>query len=199
MNGLSAFVLRHKLAVSLAWLVLFLAGAATPGRLSGALDQDFTFPGTDADRANRAVLTAYGAGGTEYPLVPVVRLPAGTPPDATAQAFDAAAQADPTVRVVAYPSTKDERFLGEDGRTQFGLVFVPSAGHGPTKGPAVTAAMQSALPPGSTVHVTGLGALNTGGNTGSGTSVLTETLLGGLGALAVLAFVFASLLALLPL
>ncbi|NMO51629.1 MMPL family transporter [Actinoplanes sp. TBRC 11911] len=199
MNGLSAFVLRHKLAVTLAWLVVFLAGAATAGRLSGALDQDFTFPGTDADRANRAVLTAYGAGGTEYPLVPVVTLPAGTPPDATRDAFAAAAQADPSVRVVSYPSTKDNRFLGSDGRTQFALVFVPSAGHGPGKGAGVTAAIQTALPPGSTVHVTGIGALNTGGNTGSGTSVLTETLLGGLGALAVLAFVFASLLALLPL
>jgi RND superfamily putative drug exporter len=201
MNGLSAFVLRHKLAVALAWLVVFLAGAATAGRLSGALNQEFTFPGTDADRANRAVLTAYGAGATEYPLVPVVTLPAGTPPDATRNAFDAAAKADPAVRVVSYPSTRDNRFVGSDGRTQFGLVFVPSMGHGGgnDRAPAITAAMTRTLPPGSTVHVTGLGALNTGGNTGSGTSVLTETLLGGLGALAVLAFVFASLLALLPL
>ena len=204
MNGLSAFVLRHKLAVSLAWLVVFLAGAATAGRLSGALNQDFTFPGTDAERANQAILAAYGNGAAAYPLVPVVTLPAGTPPEdpAVREAFEATARADPTVRVVSYQSTGDRRFVGTDGRTQFGLVFTgPAAPHGggTDQAPRITAAMAAVLPPRSTVRVTGLSELETVGNTGSGTSVLTETLIGGLGALAVLAFVFASLLALLPL
>jgi RND superfamily putative drug exporter len=129
MNGLSAFVLRHKLAVSLAWLVLFLAGAATAGRLSGALTQDFSFPGTEAERADRAILATYGTHAGAYPLVPVITLPAGTAPEdpAVRKAFEAAGA---TGRVVSYPSTGDRRFIGADGRTQFGLVFVPDLGHG---------------------------------------------------------------------
>jgi RND superfamily putative drug exporter len=201
MNGLSAFVLRHKLAVSLAWLVLFLAGAATAGRLSGALTQDFTFPGTEAERADRAIVATYGTPTDAYPLVPVITLPAGTAPEdpAVRKAFEATGA---TGRVVSYPSTGDRRFIGTDGRTQFGLVFVPGEGHGgggKERAAAVTQVMAKALPAGSTVRVTGISELATVGNTGSGTSVLTETLIGGLGALAVLAFVFASLLALLPL
>ncbi len=49
------------------------------------------------------------------------------------------------------------------------------------------------------MQVTGLDALAAGGSSGQGPGVLAETLLGGLGALAVLAFVFGSALALVPL
>jgi MMPL family len=71
---------------------------------------------------------------------------------------------------------------------------------GPDLGPGITATLARALPAqaGWTVRVTGLDELELGGNT-SGPAVLGETLLGALGALGVLAFVFGSLLALVPL
>ena len=78
MNRFSHFILRHKLAVTLAWLVVFLAGGAAAGRLSGHLSHEFSFPDTAAGRANHAILTTYGNGATTYPLVPVVTLAAGT-------------------------------------------------------------------------------------------------------------------------
>jgi RND superfamily putative drug exporter len=198
----SHFVLRHKLAVTLSWLVLFLAGAAVSSRLSGHLSHDFAFPNTDADKANHAILTAYGNGANTHPLVPVVVLARGTTADdpALTRAFDAAA-ITPQMRVVSYPSTGDRRFIGADGRTVFGLVFTPPANGAskPDYAAQITRAMANALPAGATVHITGVTELSTVGNTGSGTSVLTETLIGALGALAVLAFVFGSLLALVPL
>jgi RND superfamily putative drug exporter len=198
----SRFVLRHRLAVTLSWLVLFIAGGVAAGSLSGQLSHDFSFPGTDADRANAAILSSYGNGAGAYPLVPVVVLPAGTSVDdpSVGRAF-AAAALTPRLRVVSYPSTGDRRFIGTDGRTVFGLVFLPppAGGSTPDYGAGIAGAMTPVLPAGATVHVTGISELSTVDDTGSGSSVLTETLLGGLGALVVLAFVFGSLLALVPL
>jgi RND superfamily putative drug exporter len=203
MTRFSHVVLRHKLAVALAWVVLFLAGGVAAGQLSGHLTHQFSFPGTAADKANQAILTSYGNGASTYPMVPVVVLPRGTSADdpAVRRAFDAAA-VSPQLRVVSYPSTGDRRFVGADGRTVFGLIFVPptTGTPAPDRASQVIRAMSSALPAGATVRVTGLDELATvDTDTGSGTGVLTETLIGGLGALVVLAFVFSSLLALVPL
>src|SRR3954454_24110916 len=62
----------------------------------------------------------------------------------------------------------------------------------------VQTAVAAQAPPGSAVGVTGMDALAAGDDSG-GNSVLVETLLGAVGALAVLLFVFASLLAFMPL
>jgi RND superfamily putative drug exporter len=202
MTRFSHFVLRHRLAVALFWLVLLVAGGAAAGKLSGHLSHDFSFPGAAGDTANQAILTTYGNGASTYPLVPVVVLPGSTTVDdpALRRAFEAAA-ITPRMRVVSYPSTGDRSFIGNDGRTVFGLVFPPPAegGSTPDYGTQITTAMSGALPPGATVRVTGLDELSTVDNTGTGTGVLTETLIGSLGALVVLAFVFGSLLALIPL
>ncbi len=202
MTRFSHFVLRHKLVVTLSWLVLFLAGGAAAGRLSGQLSHDFSFPGTAADKANHAILARYGNGAGTYPLVPVVTLPNGTGVDdpSVGRAFEAAG-ISPHMRVVSYPSTGDRRFVGGHGRTVFGLVFAPPDYRASTTdyGTRIAGAMSRVLPPGATVHVTGITELSTVGDTGSGSGVLTETLIGALGALVVLAFVFGSLLALVPL
>src|SRR6202007_1049449 len=64
---------------------------------------------------------------------------------------------------------------------------------------AIRSALAAAAPADATVGVTGEDALAAGNSSGNGPGVLAETFLGGLGALAVLAFVVASLLAFLPL
>src|SRR5947208_3137031 len=58
---------------------------------------------------------------------------------------------------------------------------------------------QFALPPGSTVAVTGMNELASGGQAREGFGVLAETLLAGAAALGVLLFVFGSALAVVPL
>jgi RND superfamily putative drug exporter len=204
MERLSRFLLRHRLAIGLFWLAVLAVGVVTAGSVSGRLSTDFSLPGAKSYEANQAILRLYGNGGDARPLVPVVTLPAGTTVDspgvrpALERAFSAVSR-DPRLRVVSWATTGDRAFVSSDERTTFGLVFPPQTGpNGPDLGPAVTEAMRGALPAAATLRVTGFDELSAGDGNG-GTGVLTETLLGGLGALAVLAFVFGSLLALIPL
>ncbi|HEX6675291.1 MAG TPA: MMPL family transporter [Actinomycetes bacterium] len=203
MNWLSGFVLRHRLAVGLFWLVVLVVGMVGAGQVGDRLSTEFSLPGAKSYEADQAILRTYGNGGQAVPLVPVVTLPEGSTVaspgvrSALVRAFGAAGGG--RMRVVSWASTGDRRFVAADGRTTFGLVFPPPTGFGgPDFGPAVAGAMRAALPHGATVHVTGLGELSAGGESG-GSGVLAETLVGGLGALAVLAFVFGSLLAFVPL
>jgi RND superfamily putative drug exporter len=209
MPRLTQFLLRHKLAVVAAWLVVLVAGGAAAGAVPSRLSQEFSFPGQEGYEANVAILETYGNGGPGNPLVPVVTLPAGTTVDgqgvagALERAFDGVA-ADPRLRVLAWPATTDDRRLVTDGgRTVYGLVWGPfqgPEGGDPAMAEALGDGLRRALPAGTEVQVTGLDALRTAAATEpAGTGVLVETLAGGLGALVVLAFVFGSFLALVPL
>jgi len=209
MPRLTQFLLRHKLAVVAAWLAVLVAGGAAAGAVPSRLSQAFSFPGQEGYEANVAILETYGNGGPGNPLVPVVTLPAGTTVDgqgvagALERAFDGVA-ADPRLRVLAWPATTDDRRLVTDGgRTVYGLVWGPfqgPEGGDPAMAQALGEGLRRALPAGTDVQVTGLDALRTAAATEpAGTGVLVETLAGGLGALVVLAFVFGSFLALVPL
>src|SRR5215216_4219118 len=199
MPRLTTFLLRHKLAVVAAWLVVLVAGGAAAGAVPSRLSQEFSFPGQEGYEANVAILETYGTGGPGSPLVPVVTLPQGTTVDssgmaeALGRAFDGVA-ADPRLRVLAWPvTTGDRRLVVEDGRTVYGLVWGPFQGvEGADPALAATLAdgLRRALPPGTGVQVTGLDALRT---------AAAEEPAGGLGALVVLAFVFGSFLAVVPL
>jgi RND superfamily putative drug exporter len=206
---LSRFLLGHKRAVLGAWLLVLVAGMAAAGAVSGRLSQEFAFPGEEGYEANVAILRAYGTGGPGSPLVPVVTLPAGLTVDspgvrpALAAAFGAIA-GDPRLRVLAWPATtEDRRLVAGGGRTVFALVWQPWRGMdaGASElAPAIAERLRAALPAGSSVRVTGIEELAAGAESQPGdTGVLVETLVGGVGALVVLAFVFGSLLALVPL
>ncbi len=213
MEALTGFVLRHRRLVGLFWLVAFVVGGYASSVLSSHLSQSFEIPGTGSDIADAAIVAHYRSGGPETPLVPVIRLPAGmtaSQPGPRADllaGFAAVARIGATgqaaSRVVSYASTGDRGFVSADGRTTFGLMFTPTNGNSlqdpviPTA--AVRATLLHYLPPGSQVQVTGLSPLTTSGGSRSGPGVQGEIVIGALGALAVLAFVFASLLAVVPL
>jgi putative drug exporter of the RND superfamily len=209
MPRLSEFLLRHKLAVVAAWLVVLVAGVAAAGMVPGRLSQDFTFPGEEGYEANVAILRTYGNGGPGTPMVPVVTLPAGTTVDSPGarEALDrvfTGIAGDQRLRVLAWPATTDDRRLVVDGgRTVYALVWGPyqgPEGGSGDLGPVLGEGLRGALPAGSTVRVTGLDELTAeAGSEPADTGVLVETLVGGLGALVVLAFVFGSFLALVPL
>jgi len=201
--SLTRFVLRHRKLVILGWLVLMVAGGASSQKAIDRLNFDFSLPGQPGYETSKQILAAYGNGGDTAPLVPVLTLPAGSRVQdqrtEVAAAFAAVQKAVPSTRLVSYGNTGDERFVTGNGRSTFGLLFVPmQQGFVPFSKEPVAAALQQAAPPGSTVQVTGLDELASGGDS-EGPGVLAETLFGGLGALAVLAFVFASFLALIPL
>jgi putative drug exporter of the RND superfamily len=211
MASLTRWVLAHKRLVLGLWLVIAIGGLAAMRPAGDALSDEFNLPGTEAFIANSRVAAVYGNGGDVAPLVPVVTLPKGKTvdsPGVAGQLKAALAKVEaalPNARLASYASTHDRAFVSDDGRTTFALVSIPARG-GVDPGQAEARTAQAALAGvtvgGSPVQVTGLDALRAaaadGGN-GGGTSVVVEALVAGVGALVVLAFVFASFMALVPL
>ena len=208
MEKLTRWVLHHKLIVVLFWVVVTLIGFASASGLSNVLSKDFSLPGQPGYEANQALLQQYGNGGISPPLVAVVKLPEGqsaTAPAAEAQmaaALTAVQKSAPDIRVVGYPGTRDKRCVSADGSTTFAYIYapvVPGFELKPTAYPQITAALNSRTVAGQPIQLTGIALLSGGGGSSNGPSLLTEVLLGGVGALIVLAFVFASFLAVVPL
>src|SRR3974390_1234688 len=78
MNALTTFVLRHRRLVMLAWLIVALAGAATPGSTTKRLSTEFKLPGKASYIADSKISALYGGTGGNVPLVVAVSAPAGT-------------------------------------------------------------------------------------------------------------------------
>ena len=210
MNALTHFVLDHKRLVLGLWLVVTLAAIAALGPANSALSQQFSAPGLEASEVNQAVAEIYGSGGDIAPIVPVVKLPAGTTvdsPGVTRQLDAALAKVEhavPHARIASYASTRDRAFVSGDGRTTFALVYIPAKGGvnpGWVEAQAAQTALANVTVGGAPVTVTGLDALRSsaGESEGNGTGVLIGTLLAALGALFVLVFVFRSFMAFMPL
>ncbi|HEV2361693.1 MAG TPA: MMPL family transporter, partial [Acidimicrobiales bacterium] len=165
------------------------------------LSYDFSLPGQNAYVAGLAEQHAFGSGGLTTPTLIVARAPSGSVAahfGDLSRAVAADAAANPAVRLVSTTSA-GRSFVTRDGSTAVVYLFTP-----PNKSlgtdPLVTAAVSglSTRLPGWTVGQTGVDALAAGGAK-HGPGVLIETVVGGVGALVVLAFVFASVLALVPL
>ncbi|MGI8714401.1 MAG: MMPL family transporter, partial [Solirubrobacteraceae bacterium] len=206
MQSLTRFVLRHKLLIVVSWLALAVAGAMTVGATTGRLTTSFAMPGA-ASRADAQIQALYRHNGSQDPTIPVITLPPGvtihTPGVAARldRAFAAARQVVASARVADYQSTRDGAFVTHDGRSTYALIFTPQ--NNPIAPDALTAQIQRAVHatalPSWQVRVTGIQALVNTKPTGQGSGVVAEAMLGALGALVVLAFVFASFLALVPL
>ena len=201
---LARFVLAHRRLVVLLWLLLLPAGIYGASHVSNRLKADFSLPGQPGYETAQKITHLYGNGGDTTPTVVVVTLPRGQTAARDARplgrAFDQARAAVPRDRIVDYAATGDPRFITADGRSTFALLFSPAGKGfgGPAIPPKFDNALSRALPPGTQVGFTGLDHLANGGSS-KGPGVLVETLIGAAGALAVLAFVFASMLALVPL
>jgi putative drug exporter of the RND superfamily len=211
MTTLTRWVLRHKKLVLGFWVVLALAGFTAMKPAGDALSTSFDIPGSEASDANTRIAEVYGSGGDVAPIVPVVTLPKGTTVDSPGVAGElegalAKVQAAlPDARVASYASTHDRAFVSKDGRTTFALISIPALG-GVDPGQAEARRAQAALAGmtvgGSPVEVTGLDALRAAAanaDKGGGASLAVEAAVAGGGALLVLAFVFASWMAIVPL
>jgi putative drug exporter of the RND superfamily len=212
MSSLTRWVLSHKRTVVLAWVVLTIAGIAAAGPASDALKPEFSVPNKEGWETNVTIAERYrGTGGESTPLVPVVTIPEGKSVDSPdvqrdLEAMDARLErALPQARIASYASTGDETFVSDDGRTTYALVHPtpdPDAnfGENPRAARNARAALEGATVAGEPVKLTGFDALSEdSGGENEGPGVLLEAVLGGVGALIVLAFVFASLLAFVPL
>ena len=196
-------VLHHRRAVMVAWLVVFLAGGFAAGQVSNRLKFTFSLPGQPGYETAHRITQLYGNGGETSPDIAVVTPPSGqtvaSDQAAIDRAFAGVRSALPAVRIVDYGVTHDSSFITSGGRSEYALVLTPQPnGFSNTSIPKQVEAMLSSSLPGYGIGTTGIDQLASGGES-KGPGVLLETVIGGLGALAVLAFVFASLLALLPL
>src|SRR6266536_2794081 len=208
-SGLTTFVLRRRRWIVVAWLIVTVAGFASLGSTTKRLSTEFKLPGEPSYITDTKISALYqDEGGGEINSPPIIVVAVTAPAGGTAapaeadKVLSAASASIPGSRLADQFNTGDGHFSTEDGRTSFGLVFTPktAVGEGSGQGLAstITAAAAAVAPPGWHTGVTGLALLVSGGS-GKGTSVLTETLLGGIGALAVLAFVFGSFIAFVPL
>jgi putative drug exporter of the RND superfamily len=204
MRRWAEFILRHRRAVVAVCGLVLVVGSALASKTTSRLTVDFSLPGQPGSQTADKINQAFGNGGNTSPYLVTVTLPAGqtiTGREAqVAKAFDAVATSVPSVRVIDEANTGDKAFRTRDDRTAFALVFYrfnPSPSQQLLTTPIRNAA-ETAKPAGAAVGVTGEDLLASGGDS-NGPGVLGETLLGAVGALAVLLFVFASFLAFLPL
>jgi putative drug exporter of the RND superfamily len=210
MQRLTRTVLHHKRLVAVGWILLTLVGIFAAGPASSALDQRFSVPGREGWDASQEIQQLYGNGGETLPLVPVVELKQGetvTSPgvrDQLRKLEDTARKAVPDSRVAGFGSTGDRTFVSRDGRTAFVYVFPPRSddpfGNNTDRQRALRDAVQGQTIAGAPVNLTGYDALyDSSGEGDDGPGVLLEAVIGGVGALIVLLFVFGSALAFVPL
>lgn len=201
MEGLSNWVLRRRGLVGLIWLVVAVVGVVVAPSVSSRMKSGAHFS-SPTSTATQTIAARYGDAASNpgvlvlnFPGRETVRSPAvGRELGAIDRAV---AKAAPRDRLVSYASTGSELLDGRGGRSSIVLVFPPTQGNN-MDASAMTAVIHAAevAAPTLTIHGTSLNALASGKPKKGGSSVLSELLIGALGALA---WVFGSLLAFLPL
>jgi putative drug exporter of the RND superfamily len=206
MVRLTEFVLRHRRLVMLFWLLMFGVGIAAAGKTSERLTVDFSLPGQPGYETEKQILEIYGNGGSNPPTIAVATVPEGSSVDdnmdAVTAVLDDVQTALPATRILSYADTDDPVFLTDDGRTTYALVYPEPFESFTDVGPDV--AMRPILEKASADTdiewgITGYNLLAQGTDDPEAPSLLLDTILAGLGALTVLLFLFASMLAFVPL
>ena len=197
---LAHVVARHRWKVIGAWIVLTLFGGFAAGQVSKRWYQSFSIPGKSAYEANQRTLKTFGTG-VRPPDVVVFH----TDGDATKSSAIRAAMlrvsgADPAARTSSYFSTHDLMYVSKDRHTTFMEVYPPGLATFSTRSGAygIRAEAAAGLPAGIQVEVTGHDPLEeASSHGGGGGNVLVEAVIGGLGAVVILLFVFGTLPAIL--
>jgi RND superfamily putative drug exporter len=194
---LAHFVSRHRLIVIAVWIGLTIFGGYAAGQVSKRWYQSFSIPGRSAYEANQRTLKAFGTG-VRPPNVVVFHTDGdATKSTAIKDAMQRAAATMPGARTSSYFSTGNEMYVSRDRHTTFQNIYPPGIAKFDTKSGAesIRAAAARGLPAGVTVEVTGHDVLEEASTHGDsqGPSVLLEAVIGGLGALVILLFVFGTL------
>jgi RND superfamily putative drug exporter len=202
MSALARWCLAHRRLVILFWIAALVTGGALSQKTTDRLSVDFSLPGQPGYETSKKVVATYGTDSQSAPLMLVLSTKDGAPlrDDQAASTFAAIKKDVPGVRIIGHAETHDAVFVTNNRRSQFAYAFFPP----PTSFDnsvidQLDAALVKNTPANLSGQETGLDALAVNGASSGGPGVLVETLLAGLGALAVLAFVFASMLALIPL
>ena len=198
LGRLAHFTTRYRWPVIATWIVLTLFGGYAAGQLSSRWYQSLAVPGKPAYEASQRTFDALGAGvrspntvvfhsaGADVSTSPAIRA-----------AIARVAEASPGALTSSYFSTGNPMYVSGDRHTTFLQVYLPGRAGLDVKSGAdqIRSAAAAGLPAGISVDVTGrdaLGEASTEG-TSAGSSILLEALIGGVGALLILLFVFGTL------
>jgi putative drug exporter of the RND superfamily len=195
---LAHFTTRYRWPVIAAWIVLTLFGGVAAGQLSSRWYQSTAIPGKPAYEGSLRTLKALGAGQRPPDVVvfhssrvDVTKSPA------VRAAMARVAKANPGALTSSFFSTGNAMYASRDRHTTFLQVYPPGPNRLDVKSGAakMRATAATGLPAGISVNVTGYQPLEEATKQGSsgGSSVLLEALIGGLGALIILLFVFGTL------
>jgi putative drug exporter of the RND superfamily len=178
------------------WAVLTAFGVFATMQVSSRWFESFSIPGYSAYETNQKTVKTFGTG-EQAPLVAVFHSKGDVTKHDLTPAIEKAAAVNPGSRVSSYFDSHNVLYVSRDRHTTFAEIYPPGQNtfsSEPHIG-AVRAALQENVPPGVEASLTGLLPLNdasSGGSSG-GPSVLTEALIGGLGALVILLFVFGTI------
>ncbi len=190
---LAHVIVRRRRVVIGFWILLTLFGAYSADRVSSRWFQSFSIPGYSAYEAGQRTLGT----GEQAPLVPVFHSNGDvTKEDGIQNAIAAAAKVNPGSLVSSYWSTGSRAYVSADGHTTFAEIYPPGKPgfSATTHIEQVRAQLKANAPDGVQVNLTGRDPLYEA-STGSseGPSILTEAMIGGIGSLVILFFVFGTL------
>ena len=198
------FLLRHKLLVIIAWLVLAALGFLNMGAVGPRLDYTYATPGQIGYESNLKITHRFGIDPAFEAELPVLQLPAGVTMASSegqsmaAQVFDAARTTGP-IKLQDYANTHDPKFLLDGGRATWALISIPNPDYGPGAGieGRLPRALQVATPPNAKLVLTGYAPMLS--NAGPNAKTMMQSLfIGAVLALVVLFLVYGSPIAILP-
>jgi RND superfamily putative drug exporter len=197
--ALTDWTLAHPRRVVSFWLVIAVLGVISFPIVAAGFSDDPPAPKGSAAAVNQTLEARFGSGFSA-PLVAVASDvdPAAARDDLLTVERELA-RALPGAQIASFASTGDRAFLSDDGRTTFVLAYPPEAEDQQAQLDAARRAVQGATVAGAPVTLTGRDLLEHDDEPPVNTGVLIETLVAAAAALAVLIFVFASPLALMPL
>src|SRR3954453_23460633 len=194
---LAHLIARRRWYVIGAWLVLTLFGGFAAGQVSKRWFQSFSIPGKSAYESDQRTFDTFHTGIRPPNVVVFHTNGDATKSDAIKHAMARASKQSPGSRSSSYFTTQNSMYVSKDKHTTFLEVYpAGESTFGSTSG-AVKRREPAAkgLPAGITVNVTGhdpLEEASTHGDSG-GPGVLLEAVVGGIGALIILFFVFGTL------
>src|SRR5690348_4051439 len=189
-------VARHRRKVIGVWIVLTLFGGFAAGQVSKRWYQSFSIPGKPAYEANQRTLRTFGTGVRPPNVVVFHTSGDATKSSAIRTAMLRIEGANPAALTSSYFSTHDLVYVSKDRHTTFMEVYPPGPATFSTTSGAAAMRQEAAngLPSGIQVQVTGHDPLEeASSHGGGGGNVLVEAVIGGLGAIVILLFVFGTL------
>jgi RND superfamily putative drug exporter len=197
LGRLAHLITRYRWFVIGLWLLLTLVGVVAASQLSSRWFQSTAVPGKAAYEASQRSLHELGFGDRSPTVVVFHTNRDATTSTAIEQAMKRAAAVVPGAFTSSYFATNNPVYVSADGHTTFEMIYPPGRAGVDKVSHAkeIRAAAAKNLPAGVTVNVTGRDALDeaTKDRSGGGGNVLVEAVIGGLGALVILLFVFGTL------